>query len=159
GHEGQLTSVAFSPDGKRLASCDEYLGEQHRSSLRVWNVETGVCEAIVPLHSWGKGVAFSPSGDQVAVTGMRGLLAIVDLQASSVRHGQTAGDSYCVDWRQADRLLLSGGGGDKLTMVGAGNLVPITSFSAPSGPGEKAPQADCARYSPDGKWIAAIDTD
>ena len=65
GHEGGLKDLAFSPDGKRLASADEF---EATSTLRVWEVasrqvalqwkrENVVIEAL----------AFSPSGKTLAL--------------------------------------------------------------------------------------------
>ncbi len=63
GHEGWVQSVAFSPDGKLLASCGI------DRSARLWDPANG--RQIAVLHGGGPcmSVAFSPSGDQLAVGG------------------------------------------------------------------------------------------
>jgi WD40 repeat protein len=63
GHTGLVTSVAFSPDGKRLASasCDR--------TVRFWDLTAG--QEIIPLrgHTEGEtGIAFSPDGKRLALT-------------------------------------------------------------------------------------------
>jgi WD40 repeat protein len=64
GHDGLVRAVAFSPDGKRIATC---AGD---ATMKVWDATTGI-EAISingqigPLYS----LAFSPDGDRIAVGG------------------------------------------------------------------------------------------
>jgi WD40 repeat protein len=63
GHEGEVASIAFAPDGRTLASA----GEFYDHSVRVWDVQTGrqiraLCERCGPFHQ----VAFAPGGRAVA---------------------------------------------------------------------------------------------
>ena len=51
-----VASVAFSPDGRWLAS-----GSDDRT-LRLWNVETGEAEVVCPLDTQVKALCFSPDG-------------------------------------------------------------------------------------------------
>ena len=62
-HEGEVWSVAYSPDGKRIvtASAD--------NSARIWDAATGVeLLALVGHEDWVRSAAFSPDGRRV-VTG------------------------------------------------------------------------------------------
>ena len=61
---GGVTSIDISPDGKFLAAVG-------RSSLSLWNIETGVNVATVDAHSGNavNGVAFSPDGEHLATVG------------------------------------------------------------------------------------------
>ena len=55
GHSGEVNGVAFSPDGKFLATAS---GDK---TARVWEVASGACVATLEGHSSGvTGVAFSP---------------------------------------------------------------------------------------------------
>ena len=64
GHDGDVTSVCFSPDGKQLVS-----GSSDRT-VRLWDAETGAC--VKRLEGHGRdviSVCFSPDGRMVASGG------------------------------------------------------------------------------------------
>ena len=61
GHTGRVTSVAFSPDGKRIVS-----GSRDHT-VKVWDVQTGKELLTLKGHNWDVfSVAFSPDGKRIA---------------------------------------------------------------------------------------------
>lgn len=69
GHRNAVMSVAYSPDGSRLASADQL------DSIRVWDVATGRQLLLVPGHT---SVSFSPDGRRLAVPFSNHLVKIWD---------------------------------------------------------------------------------
>jgi WD40 repeat protein len=67
GHRGDITSLSFSPDGRRLASA----GDHGPSSLvKIWDVGTGSeLHRLTGHQKRIKDVAFSPNGALLATTG------------------------------------------------------------------------------------------
>ena len=60
-HPSGVTSVAWSPDGKQIAS------GSFDKSVRIWEVETGQCQRVLEGHGLIESVAWSPDGKQVAL--------------------------------------------------------------------------------------------
>ena len=66
GPQGGALSLAYAPDGKRLAAA----GGEH---LRLWDVAQGAAAEIPGKHRGLRAVAFSPDGRMLAYVGEDGL--------------------------------------------------------------------------------------
>ena len=70
GHKYSATCVAFSPDGRLLAT-----GSWDRT-IRIWNVDTGEVKHVIAAHRDGiDSLAFSPDGRTIASGGRKGTIA------------------------------------------------------------------------------------
>ena len=80
GHTGNVFGIAFSPDGKRLAT-----GSPEDNTAKVWDVATG--EMLITLTGHEDGVfsvAFSPDGTRLATTSWDRTAKVWDLASGQV---------------------------------------------------------------------------
>ena len=61
GHTALVGTVAFSPDGKLLASASSDF------TAKLWNIQTGEQVWSIKLRGLGKKITFSPNGDLLAI--------------------------------------------------------------------------------------------
>lgn len=60
GHKKKILSVAFSQDGKFIASAGD------DNQIKIWETDTGKITYNIPCSYWGFGVKFSPDGNWLA---------------------------------------------------------------------------------------------
>ncbi|MCX5741786.1 MAG: protein kinase, partial [Proteobacteria bacterium] len=73
GHTDKLWQVAYSPDGKRLATASL------DGTARIWDASSGAQLAVVKLDGAALAIAFSPDGGQLAVGGRGSSIRIWDV--------------------------------------------------------------------------------
>ncbi|KAF7967810.1 hypothetical protein HWV62_32965 [Athelia sp. TMB] len=110
GHTHWVTSAAFSPDGRRIAS------GSFNGSIHIWDAETGLL-AVGPIQGGADrilSVAFSPDGHTVASGSMDGTVHIWDAETGVLAVGPFEAHTdtvYSVAF-SPDGLRLASGSGD-----------------------------------------------
>jgi WD40 repeat protein len=106
GHGGGVWSLAFSSDGRLLASgADD-------QELRIWEVESGRCLHTFSQKQRAMDLAFSPNGALLASAGGRGELSICDLKTRKCQSLQInkVGLASVLFLPDGTRLICSGAG-------------------------------------------------
>jgi WD40 repeat protein len=150
GHEADIFSVCYSPDGTRLATASA----DH--TARLWNPVDGQCVQVFKGHKGEVNcVAFSPDGKLVATASDDGTACIWDVQDGSLHH-QTArrqgilfGAAFSPDGK-----LLAVCGEDKRTV-----LLDTSNWSELAALGEHRDLVGAVAISPDGKLLATASDD
>ena len=152
-HESGVSSVALSPDGKRLVTGG------YDKAIKIWNIATG--KELFALSGAHEGavscVAFSPDGRQIVSGDGSGEIKVWDAAGfdkamTLIRHGNDWIRS--VSFSPDDKQLVSVCYGDKEIKVwDAATGAEIIAFS-----GSEHPHGfSCAAFSPDGKHIVSVD--
>jgi WD40 repeat protein len=155
GHRDTSLTVAFSPDGRHLATAG------YDFVVRIWNMDRGKPEQKLVDHNWPiNGIAFHPDGRSLASAGEDCIVRLWDLQKGlewaglRLRHD---GRATCVAFRPDGRVLASGGWDRKVRLwerEGDGPtwkaLPPLTD---PTG------SVQTVAFSPKGDWLGWGATD
>ncbi|EKM52762.1 uncharacterized protein PHACADRAFT_211976 [Phanerochaete carnosa HHB-10118-sp] len=89
GHQGVVSYLSFSPDGKKLLS-SEYKSDASESALRLWDVESGCCEQIFTGHEDDINQAkFFPDGKQVISCSDNGSIRVWEVGQSRTRSAES----------------------------------------------------------------------
>jgi WD40 repeat protein len=88
GHSGSVMAVAFSPDGKRIASGSD------DGTIKLWDAATGEPQKTLAGHSaWVTAVAFSPDGKRIASGSNDGTIKLWDV-AKSLKASRLLGSTF-----------------------------------------------------------------
>lgn len=140
GHEAPIRDVAWSPNGRYLASTGD------DRTLRFWNATEGRCLRSFCLPTFGKALAWSPAGDRIVVA-CEDSLAVLTIAKGTFRRINLSGATG-VDWA-ADGTRFLAAVDKSIRVYDAERLVldrVITTTELP---------LNAAAWSPDGKQIAA----
>jgi dipeptidyl aminopeptidase/acylaminoacyl peptidase len=146
GHDGIVTSVAFSPNGKMLVS-----GAKDRS-VRLWDVESGKEISRHREHrGWVFAVAFAPDGQCVASAGRDQTIILWDVIAERLllRLQDFDGAFFSVVYSPEGRILAAGSKDHKLHFWDLASGKPL-----PSAEGHKDNVLSLS-FTKDGKILAS----
>jgi uncharacterized Zn finger protein (UPF0148 family) len=98
GHTNRVTSVAYSPDGRRIAS-----GAWDKT-IKIWDTESGqVLQTLKGHTNWVDSVVYSPDGRRIASGAGDRTVRIWDAESGHELHTLTSGGisvAYCPDGRR-----------------------------------------------------------
>jgi WD40 repeat protein len=174
GHADDVTGIAFSPDGRRLAT------SSWDRTVKVWDALAGREAQTFRAHGKRVGcVAFSPNGQRIASGGDDGRVLVWEAATGRIVHtleGHLGGVS-AVTFSPDGQHIASAGADEHVCLwdaaTGRVTLLGLASRSGPRTPpggGQPAPADAATRFrvppgprgvafSPDGQHLAAADAD
>lgn len=149
GHAGGVIGLAWSPDGKQIASCGD------DGTVQVWEAATGKARWSTTVGRFAFAVAWSPDGTRiVADAGADGALVLLD--AASGRQlasfGSQSGFVEGLAWSPDGKQLASGAQDGTVTVWDVSHLAaPVLTYISHSD------AVAHVTWSPDGTRLASAD--
>ncbi|KAK3823221.1 MAG: WD40-repeat-containing domain protein [Benniella sp.] len=78
-HIGKVWDIKYSPQGDHVASAGNDM------TVRIWDVETGVCRHVLSGHGGVHSIAYSPKGDRLASGSMDATIRLWDVETGLCR--------------------------------------------------------------------------
>ncbi len=151
GHERIVSSVAFSPDGKILASGSwDY-------TIRLWNVNTGeLLKTLIGHENCVSSVAFSPDGKILASGSWDHSIRIWDVDTGNHIHTPVRKDTGVAHWDRVRSVAFSPDG--QILVVGSHDksisLWDTNTWQNLNGRTEPQDKITSVKFSPDGQYVA-----
>lgn len=150
GHESTVRGVAFSPDGKLLASCSS------DRTIKLWLLTSGkLLKTLTGHRSSVRSVAFTPDGQTLVSGSLDNTVRMWDVQSGAERVSLTGHTSSVksVDMSADGRFFVSGGNDNTVRIWDAGSTKLVATLRGPTS------MIWHVAISRDGKMAAACGTD
>ncbi|MCY2986727.1 MAG: SUMF1/EgtB/PvdO family nonheme iron enzyme, partial [Planctomycetota bacterium] len=149
GHEKKIEALAWSPNGKYLASTGQDM------SVKFWEPSTGRNVRTFVLNSPGLALAWSPTTDHMAVA-CAASVALISIKDGEIREIASTETKGAIAWAPDGKRFL--------VQSYAGNSATLTVYDATTLEVDRSIQTaelsgKSATWSPDGKQIAATYAD
>ena len=155
-HEGWVRSIAFSPDGEKIATSTSTPGQEN-GMLRLWHTDTGRhLQTLTPPSAYGEAIeciAFSPDGRRIAGGIGGGKVHLWNVNTGKLWQTLSLGTwSTSVAFSRDGKKILAGGlGKAHLWNTSTGKLIQTLSTGVRTN--------TYVSFSPNGERIAAENTD
>jgi WD40 repeat protein len=149
GHGKAVIGAAWSPDGKRIASCGV------DGSVQVWDAHNGKTLWKSTVASFAFACAWSPDGQRIAAGGTQGTLVILDA-ATGNQAASLSGQSGAIEgvaWSPDGKHIVSGSQDHTAVVWDAHSGTSLLTYTGHSDSVERV------AWSPDGKRIASASYD